>query len=61
MKPFTTITIVFLSLLALLQALRFLLGWTVVVNGVTVPLWASAIAAVIAATLALMLRRESRR
>ena len=61
MKPFTAITIVFLSLLALLQAIRFLQGWTVVVNGITVPLWASAIAAVIAAGLALMLWRESRR
>jgi hypothetical protein len=61
MKPFTAITIVFLSLLALLQAIRFLQGWTVVVNGITVPLWASAIAAVIAAGLALMVWRESRR
>ena len=61
MKTFTTLTIVFLGLLALLQLTRVLLGWSVVVNGVTVPIWASGIACVIAAGLALMLYRESRR
>ncbi len=60
MKPFTTITIVFLGLLALLQLTRFLLGWEVVVNGLLVPVWVSAIAAVIAGGLALMLWCESR-
>lgn len=61
MKPITTITVVFLGLLALMQLSRVLLGWTVVVNGVGIPVWASAIAAVIAAGLALMLWRESAR
>lgn len=61
MKPFTFITVVFLGLLALLQLTRVLLGWVVEVNGVAVPVWASAIAAVIAGTLALMLWRESSR
>lgn len=61
MKPFTSITVVFLGLLALLQLTRFLLGWEVVVNGVGVPVWASAIATVIAGGLALMLWRESSR
>lgn len=61
MKPFTTLTIVFLGLLALMQLGRALLGWVVVVNGVGIPLWASAIAAVIAGGLALMLWQESRR
>lgn len=61
MKPFTTLAIVFLALLALLQLCRFLLGWAVIVNGVAVPLWFSAIAAAIAGGLALMLWRESRR
>lgn len=60
MKPFTTLTIVFLGLLSALQLARFMLGWEVVVNGVTVPLWASAIACLVAGALALMLWRESR-
>lgn len=61
MKPFTTIAIAFLALLALLQLARVLLGWPVVVNGVEIPLWASVAASVIAAALALMLWREHRR
>ena len=59
MKPFTTITIVFLGLLALMQLTRVLLGWEVTVNGVSIPVWASGIAALVAAGLALMLWRES--
>lgn len=51
----------FLVLLAALQATRFLLGWEVVVNGVQVPLWASALATVIAGLLAVLLWRDSRR
>ncbi|MHB8913213.1 MAG: hypothetical protein ACYC42_11315 [Lysobacter sp.] len=61
MKPFTFITVVLLGVLALLQLTRFLLGWEVVVNGAVVPVWASAIATVIAGGLALMLWRESSR
>lgn len=60
MKPFTTIAVVVLSLLAVVQLTRALLGWEVVVNGTTVPVWVSALAAVIAGGLALMLWKESR-
>jgi hypothetical protein len=58
MKPFTSLAIFVFALLALLQLARVLLGWTVVVNGFAVPIWASAVAAVIAGGLALMLYRE---
>ena len=58
MKPFTMLAVLFLSLLALLQLARVLLGWVVVVNGFAVPLWASALAALVAAGLALMLWRD---
>jgi hypothetical protein len=60
-KPFTVIAIVIFSLIALLQVLRFILGWEVTVNGMRVPVWASAIASVIAAALAVMVWRETRR
>ncbi len=60
MKPFTIIAIVLLSLIALLQLLRFILGWEVIVNGMTVPVWASGIAFLIAAGLAVMVWRETR-
>jgi hypothetical protein len=60
MKPFTTLTVVFLSLIAILQLTRFVQGWPVTVNGADIPVWASGIAFVIAAFLAVMLWRESR-
>ena len=61
MKPFTTIAIVLFALIALLQLVRFLLGWEVIVNGISIPVWASGIAFVIAAALAVMLWREAHR
>ncbi len=61
MKPFTTLTVVFLSLLAALQLIRFVQGWDVIVNGVAVPTWASGLACLVAGGLAVMLWRESRR
>ncbi len=59
MKPFTTIAVVVFSLVALLQVFRVVLGWTVVVNGFSMPIWASVLAAVVAAALAVMLWREA--
>jgi hypothetical protein len=61
MKPFTTIAVVFLALLALAQATRFLLGWEVTIHGIVVPVWVSGIAFVVAGGLAAMLWRESGR
>jgi len=58
-KPFTIIAVVLFSLIALLQLLRFILAWEVTVNGVTVPVWASGIAFVIATGLAVMVWRET--
>jgi len=60
-KPFTVIAIVLLSLIAILQLLRFILGWEVTVHGVSVPVWASGIAFVVAAGLAVMVRLEMRK
>lgn len=60
MKPFTTSAVVVFSLVALLQLLRVTLGWDVVVNGILIPVWASVLACVVAATLAFMLWREAR-
>lgn len=59
MKPFTTVAVVVFSLVALLQLLRVVLGWELTVNGILIPLWASVIACVVAATLAFMLWRET--
>jgi len=59
-KPFSTIATAVFALVALMQLLRFILGWEVVVNGTSVPLWASAIACVVAAGLAVTVWREAR-
>jgi hypothetical protein len=60
-KPFTIIAIFLFSLIALLQLLRFVLGWEVMVNGVTVPVWASGAAFVLLAGVAVMVWREMRK
>jgi len=61
MKPIQTVVVVFLSLLALVQLVRVLLGWSVVVNGMDIPIWASVIAVLVAGGLAFLLWREARR
>ncbi len=61
MKPFTTIAALFLGLIALLQLIRFILAWEIILNGVIVPVWLSGVAFVIAAGLAVMLWLEARR
>lgn len=61
MKPYTAAASVVFTLVAIAHLLRVALGWTVLVNGIAIPLWASAAACVIAAALAVMIRREARR
>ena len=60
MKPFSLIAAVVLGLVALVQLVRLSLGWPVVVNGINIPQWASAIACLVAAGLAVMVWREAR-
>ena len=61
MKPFTAAASVVFILIAIAQLLRFALGWTVIVNGYQIPLWVSAALCLVAATLAVMIRREARK
>jgi hypothetical protein len=58
MKPFTVIAIIVFAIVALLHLLRYFLGWEVMVNSVTIPMWASLLGFVIAGILAFMLWRE---
>ena len=60
MKPFTIVAIVLLSLIAIVQLARLILGWEVSVNGVAIPMWVSGIAFVIAGGVAVMVWREAR-
>jgi hypothetical protein len=61
MKPFTTIAIIFLALIAILQLTRFFQGWEVLINGVSIPTWVSGLAFVVAGGLAVLVWRESKR
>jgi hypothetical protein len=61
MKPFTHLAIAVFALVALLQLVRVLMGWDVSIAGVSIPAWASGVAFLVAAMLAVMLRRELRR
>ena len=60
MKPFTGVAVAVFALVALVQLLRLVLGWDVVIGGVSIPAWVSVVAFLVAATLAVMLRRETR-
>ena len=60
MKPFTTVAVLVFSLIAIVQLARIVLGWEVTVNGLAIPIWASVIALIVAAGLAVMLWREHR-
>jgi hypothetical protein len=48
------------GLLAVVQAVRFFEGWPVTINQFSVPLWCSAVAAVVFATLAVLAWRDGR-
>ena len=60
MKPFTRLATLVFALVALIQLVRVVLGWEVSIAGVAIPAWASVIAFLVAATLAVMVHRESR-
>ena len=60
MKPFTTTTLGLLALVAIVHALRLLMGWSITVDGTDIPTWASVVGFVIAAGLAVGLWRETR-
>ena len=61
MKPFTTIAVILLAIVALVHVYRFARGLDVIVNGHAIPLWVSAVAAIVAGAVSLMVWRESRR
>ena len=61
MQPVSAIAAGLFALIGALQLVRLLMGWEVTVNGIAIPVWASGIAFVIAAALAIMLWREARR
>lgn len=61
MKPIQTIAVAVFATVGLLQLLRLLIGFDVVIAGRAVPLWASLCLALAAGLLALLLAREARK
>ena len=59
MKPFTAAALLVLALVAIVHALRVLLGWSVTVNGSDIPMWVSVVAFLVSAGLAVGLWRET--
>ena len=59
-KPFTTLSIIILALIALGHLLRILFQWEAVINSTAVPVWISAVPALFFGGLAFLLWRESR-
>lgn len=59
-KPFTVIAIIIFATVSLIHLMRIIMGWHISVNGIDIPMWFSAIAVVVAAILAAMLRKEMR-
>jgi hypothetical protein len=60
MRRYELVSGLFLSLLSLVQLVRFVRGWPVLVAGVEIPVWTSAIAFLIAGSLALWGLRSAR-
>jgi len=60
MKPFTTLATILFALIALAHLYRIVMPFEVVVAGCSIPQWASFVGLLVAATLALMVWRESR-
>ena len=61
MTPFKNIAVLLLGFIAIVQAIRFALAWSVSIDGIAVPVWASAIAALFIGFIAFKLWREGRR
>jgi hypothetical protein len=50
-RSFCTLAAAIFALIALLQLLRIFMGWSVTLNGIDVPFWASWIAVIVAGAL----------
>lgn len=61
MRRYVLVSGIFLILLACVQLLRLVLRWRVTVAGVEIPLWASAVAALIAGSLGIWAFRVNAR
>jgi hypothetical protein len=60
MKPSVIVVTIFLAIVSLVHLLRLIFQWKVMVNTFEMPLWASAIACLVTAVLAIWLWQENK-
>lgn len=58
-KPFTTLTVAILAIVAIAHALRLVFGWSIAIAGTDVPAWVSIVALIVSAGLAVGTWREN--
>jgi hypothetical protein len=58
-RPFTTIAVFVLAIVAFAHLLRAIAGWEIVIGGVVLPMWPSLLAFLFAGGLAVGLWREA--
>lgn len=61
MKPFTSISVFFLALIAFGHLLRVLTGWEIIINATVIPMWPSVLVFLVFGGLSVMLWREAKR
>ena len=59
-KPFTKLAVAIFSLVALIHVLRLIFDWQVTISNIMVPMWVSIVGTIVAAALAVMVKKESR-
>jgi hypothetical protein len=59
-KPFTVIAILIFAVICVVHILRLFFGWTANINGVSIPVWVSVIAALASGVIAVMLWKENK-
>ncbi len=59
-RPFTALAAAILALIGFAHVCRAFAGWEILVGGLDVPVWVSAVVAVVFVALAAMVWRESR-
>jgi hypothetical protein len=60
-KPFTMLAVVIFAVIALLHIYRLVTHFQFVLGSHTIPMWCSIVGAIVAALLAFMVYRESKR
>ena len=61
MKPFTTIAVLVFAVICVAHIVRLFSGWPVRVSTFDVPVWVSAVGAIVSGLFAFMLWRENKK